>query len=261
MSSQIAGDAPMIRARGLAKAYDRLIAVDHIDLEVAPGEVFGFLGPNGAGKTTTIRMLVGMMKPTAGTVEIDGIDIAKNHLEAKSRIGFVPDRPYIYEKLTAMEFLHFVGGLFRMNAGDIEKRGAELLELFTIDHVANELVAGFSHGMRQRLIMASAFLHRPKLIVVDEPMVGLDPRGMKLVKNLFREQARTGTTIFMSTHTLDIVEEVCDRVAIIHNGRIIATGTMDELRSEAGHSARLEEIFLRLTDTEDMPDVAGVVNG
>lgn len=250
----------MITVRGLAKRYDRLLAVDHIDLDVKPGEVYGFLGPNGAGKTTTIKMIVGMMKPTAGVITVDGIDIAKNHQEAKRRIGFIPDRPYIYEKLTAMEFLHFIGGLFRMDRETIETRGAELLRLFTIDHVTHELVAGFSHGMRQRLIMASAFLHEPKLIVVDEPMVGLDPRGARLVKNLFRRKADEGTTIFMSTHTLQLAEEVCDRIAIINKGRIIATGTMDELRNQAGRSERLEEIFLRLTEEDGPPPMPGVVN-
>jgi len=251
----------VIKARGLLKKYDDLAAVDHIDLSVPPGEVFGFLGPNGAGKTTTIKMLVGMMQPTAGSFLIDDIDLQKNRDEAKSRIGFIPDRPYIYEKLTGMEFLHFVGGLYQLKNRDIDRRGGDLLGLFEIDKVREDLVSGYSHGMRQRLIMAASLLHRPKLLVVDEPMVGLDPRGAKLVKKIFREQARHGTTIFMSTHTLQVAEEVCDRISIIHQGKIIASGTVAELKAEAGTLERFEETFLTLTGQTEEQDVTGVFEG
>ncbi|MCZ7585284.1 MAG: ABC transporter ATP-binding protein [Deltaproteobacteria bacterium] len=246
----------MIHATGLVKKYGDFVAVDHIDLHVEPGLVYGFLGPNGAGKTTTIKMLVGMMQPTEGSVLIDGLDLAKDRDRAKARMGFIPDRPYIYERLTGMEFMHFIGGLFRMDGADIKKHGHDLLALFEIAHVENELVSGYSHGMRQRLIMASALLHRPRLLVVDEPMVGLDPRGAKLVKKIFREQARLGTTIFMSTHTLQVAEEICDRISIINTGKIIATGTVAELKASAGALERFEETFLQLTGAGDEQDVS-----
>lgn len=248
----------MIKVRGLVKKYGSLVAVDNIDLDVPAGCLYGFLGPNGAGKTTTIKMLVGLMQPTAGLIEIDGVNLDKERDLAKSRIGFIPDRPYIYEKLTGMEFLHFIGGLFAVDSAEVEKKGIELLHLFEIDHVRDELVAGYSHGMRQRLIIASALLHRPRVIIVDEPMVGLDPRGAKLVKKIFREQVRLGTTIFMSTHTLQVAEEVCDEISIIHHGKIIADGTVDELKTQAGSFARLEETFLHLTGQEDDQDISGI---
>ncbi|MBZ0273832.1 ABC transporter ATP-binding protein [bacterium] len=248
----------MIKVRGLVKKYDKFVAVDHIDFDVDGGVVYGFLGPNGAGKTTTIKILVGMMKPDEGLIEIDGIDLSKDREKAKSRIGFIPDRPYIYEKLTGMEFMRFIGGLFHMDESDVEKRGTELLKLFEINHVRDELVAGYSHGMRQRLIMASALLHRPRLLIVDEPMVGLDPRGARLVKKIFREQARTGVTIFMSTHTLQVAEEVCDKVSIINNGKIIATGSVAELKSDADALEQFEETFLRITGQTDEQDLSTV---
>lgn len=245
----------MIKVRRLKKIYSRLVAVDSIDLDVPAGCVFGFLGPNGAGKTTTIKMLVGMMRPSSGEIIIDGIDLAKERDRAKMRIGFIPDRPYIYEKLTGREFMQFIGGLFRMKTWDIESRGGKLLQLFEIEHVGDELVGGYSHGMRQRLIMASALLHRPRLLVVDEPMVGLDPRGAKLVKKIFREEARRGTTIFMSTHTLQVAEDICDHIVIINQGKIIASGSVAELKAEAGALTHFEETFLRLTGQEGEQDV------
>ncbi len=250
----------MIRTKNLEKHYGNLVAVGGLNLEVSAGKVFGFLGPNGAGKTTTIKMLVGMMQPTSGSIEINGVDLVKDHIEAKRQVGFIPDRPYIYEKLTGMEFLHFIGGLFRMDDGDIESRGRNLLRLFEIDHVADELVAGYSHGMRQRLIMASALLHRPKVIVVDEPMVGLDPRGAKLVKKIFRQQADAGTAVFMSTHTLAVAEEICDHIAIINKGKIIAEGSVDELKKQTGLMSRLEETFLRLTNQEEEQDITSILS-
>ena len=202
----------MIRIEGLRKQYSKVEAVKGIDLEVRPGEIFGFLGPNGAGKTTTIKMAVGMLRPTAGRVLIDGVDVAENPIEAKRVMGFIPDRPYIYGKLTGAEFLRFIAGLYRMD-GDVEARMGDLLGLFELSDWADELVEGYSHGMRQRLIFCAAFLHRPKVIVVDEPMVGLDPRAARLIKRVFREYVAQGNTIFMSTHTLEVAQQVCDRVA------------------------------------------------
>jgi ABC-2 type transport system ATP-binding protein len=240
----------MIKLVNLTKSYGRLTAVNNINLEIAEGEVFGFLGPNGAGKTTTIRMLAGLLQPTSGSALIGGYDIQKEPLKAKSLTGFIPDRPYLYEKLTAMEFMAFVAQLFEMEKAD--KRIADLLELFGLSDWKDELVENFSHGMKQRLVMASALLHHPKALVVDEPMVGLDPRGAKLVKDIFRNLAATGVSIFMSTHTLEIVEQMCTRVAIINKGNIIAEGSVEDLgRMARMPSSHLEPIFLRLTGGDE----------
>jgi len=240
----------MIKLTNLTKNYGTFTAVKSINLEVQAGEVFGFLGPNGAGKTTTIKMMAGLLQPTGGTVEIGGFDVQKDPLGAKSITGFIPDRPYLYEKLTAGEFLRFVAELYTMGAPDA--RIGELLELFGLTDWANELVENFSHGMKQRLVMASALLHEPKVLVVDEPMVGLDPRGARLVKDLFRDLAAKGVTIFMSTHTLEIVEAMCTRVAIINKGEIIAGGSVGELgRLARMENSHLEPIFLKLTGGDE----------
>ena len=236
----------MIKLINLTKTYGKLIAVNKINLEVAQGEIFGFLGPNGAGKTTTIRMMAGLLQPTDGSIFIGGHDIRKEPLEAKFITGFIPDRPFLYEKLTAAEFMHFVAALYGMKNSN--KRIRELLELFGLPEWADELVESFSHGMKQRLVMASALLHDPKVLVVDEPMVGLDPRGARLVKDLFKDLASQGVTIFMSTHTLEIVEQMCTRVAIINKGDIIAEGSVEDLgRLARMPDSHLEPIFLRLT--------------
>jgi ABC-2 type transport system ATP-binding protein len=238
----------MIQLRGLTKRYGTFTAVDAINLHVPRGQLFGFLGPNGAGKTTTLRMIAGILRPTAGTVHIDGIDVADNPTAAKSVLGYIPDRPFIYEKLTGAEFLRFVAGLYGQDGPVIERRMTELLTLFDLLEWRNELVESYSHGMRQKLIISSAFLHKPKVIVVDEPMVGLDPKAARILKDLFREYTKRGHTIMMSTHTLEVAETVCDRVAIIQGGRIRAAGPMDELYQSVGAGAKgLEELFLRLT--------------
>jgi len=249
----------MIVTKGLTKQYGSLTAVDHLDLDVRPGEVFGFLGPNGAGKTTTIKMLVGMLAPTAGEIAIDGINLLKDPLAAKRLIGFIPDRPYLYEKLTAREFLQFVGRLYDMPAEDIERFSTELLGMFELAGWAEELIENFSHGMKQRLIMSAALLHRPKVMIVDEPMVGLDPKGARLVKRILRQLASTGHTVFMSTHTLEVAEEVCDRVAIINHGKIIALGTVAELKEANATEGKLESIFLELTGGEEEADLIGML--
>ena len=238
----------MIELTALTKRYGSFTAVDAIDLRVPKGELFGFLGPNGAGKTTTLRMIAGILRPTAGTVRIGGLDISTDPIAAKRILGFIPDRPFIYEKLTGIEFLRFVGGLYSQNGKDIENRSRELLALFDLELWRDELVESYSHGMRQKLIISSALVHRPDVIVVDEPMVGLDPKAARILKDLFREYVRRGHTIMMSTHTLQVAETLCDRIGIIQNGKIRALGTMDDLRvaSEHGDSG-LEDIFLRLT--------------
>ncbi len=240
----------MIKLIHLTKTYGKLIAVDGIDLSVGKCEIFGFLGPNGAGKTTTIKMMAGLLQPSNGSAIIGGYDVQKEPLQAKSITGFIPDRPFLYEKLTATEYLHFVARLFDMQ--DPKKRISELLDLFGLNDWANELVENFSHGMKQRLVMASALLHEPKVLVVDEPMVGLDPRGARLVKDIFKDLASQGATIFMSTHTLEIVEQMCTRVAIINQGRIIAEGSVEDLgRMARMPESHLEPIFLRLTGGDE----------
>jgi len=238
----------MIRLTKLSKRYGSFTAVDAIDLHVPPGELFGFLGPNGAGKTTTLRMIAGILRPTAGQVHIGGIDLLADPIAAKSRMGFIPDRPFIYEKLTGAEFLRFVAGLYDQDGPVVEHRARELLALFDLEEWRDELVESYSHGMRQKLIISSAFVHRPEVIVVDEPMVGLDPKAARILKDLFREYTRRGHTIMMSTHTLEVAQSLCDRIAIIQNGTIRACGTMTELRASADSGTEgLEQIFLRLT--------------
>ncbi len=238
----------MIELKSLTKTYGSFVAVDAIDLFVPKGELFGFLGPNGAGKTTTLRMIAGILRPTAGSVRIAGLDLATDAMAAKAKLGFIPDRPFIYEKLTGMEFLRFVAGLYREEGERIEHRSRELLALFDLEDWRDELVESYSHGMRQKLIVSSAFVHRPDVIVVDEPMVGLDPKAARTLKDLFREYTRRGHTIMMSTHTLEVAQTMCDRIGIIQKGKIRACGTMDELRRNAERGDEgLEEIFLRLT--------------
>jgi ABC-2 type transport system ATP-binding protein len=240
----------MIKLINLTKNYGSLVAVNKINLDVARGEIFGFLGPNGAGKTTTIKMMAGLLQPTSGSILINGFDVQKDPLKAKFITGFIPDRPYLYEKLTAKEFMLFIASLYDMSKPD--KRISELLDLFGLPEWANELIENFSHGMKQRLVMASALLHDPKVLVVDEPMVGLDPRGARLVKDLFKDLAASGITVFMSTHTLEIVEQMCTRVAIINKGDIIAEGSVEDLgRMALMPESHLEPIFLKLTGGDE----------
>ncbi len=242
----------MIAIDCLNKKFGNFHAVRDLNLRIPPGEVFGFLGPNGAGKTTTIRMMVGLIKPTSGRVFIDGKDISRQPEEAKAILGFIPDRPYLYEKLTGREFLEFIADLHGLDSGDKrQKRIGELLFFFDLEDWGRELVESYSHGMRQRLIIAAALLHRPKVLIVDEPMVGLDPKGARLVKRLFFELAEKGMTIFMSTHSLEMAENMCRRIGIINEGRLIAVGTMEELREKAQSTdERLEPLFLKLTGGE-----------
>lgn len=251
----------MIRTEGLTKHYGPFHAVEDLNLTVNSGEIFGFLGPNGAGKTTTIRMLMGLIKPTAGRIWIGGFDLEREPESAKAITGFIPDRPFLYEKLTGEEFLRFVAGLYRVDHVDAERRIPDLLDFFELADWGGELIEGYSHGMKQRLAFAGALLHKPRLIVVDEPMVGLDPKGARLVKETFKRLALQGCAIFMSTHTLEIAEEVCDRIGIIQMGKIIALGNMEELRREAKADERghLENIFLTLTGGEDMEQVIRIL--
>ena len=250
----------MIRLSQLTKKYGNFTAVDAVDLHVPSGELFGFVGPNGAGKTTTLRMIAGILKPSDGTVQIAGIDIASDPIAAKSKLGFIPDRPFIYEKLTGAEFLRFVAGLYGQDGQLVERRIDELLEVFELSSWKNELVESYSHGMRQKLIISSALIHRPEVIVVDEPMVGLDPRAARLLKDLFRGFVSRGGTVLMSTHTLEIAEALCDRIAIIQGGKIVAAGTMAELRAQtASGNIGLEDLFLRLTGGAAAKELAAVL--
>jgi ABC-2 type transport system ATP-binding protein len=237
----------MIEIASLSKRYGSFTAVRALDLVVPAGELFGFLGPNGAGKTTTMRMIAGILQPTGGTIRIAGHDLLADPLRAKRALGFIPDRPFIYEKLTGIEFLRFSAGLYGEEGSAVEHRSQELLALFDLDPWRDELVESYSHGMRQKLIIASAFVHRPSVIVVDEPMVGLDPKSSRTLKDLFAEYTRRGHTVMMSTHTLEIAEGMCDRIGIMQRGELVACGTMDEIRSASGMDDALEDIFLRLT--------------
>jgi ABC-2 type transport system ATP-binding protein len=251
---------PMIAITDLVKRYGSFTAVDGVSLDVSPGEIHGFLGPNGAGKTTTIRMIAGLLKPTSGTILVNHHDLATHPEQAKASLGFIPDRPFIYEKLTAGEFLRFHAGLYGLDDAMVNGRVKEMLDIFELGRWENDLVESFSHGMKQRLVMTAAFLHRPRAVLVDEPMVGLDPRGARLIKDVFRRMSENGVAILMSTHTLEVAEEMCDRISIILKGRIIARGTVDELRAVAGHPDRqLTEVFLRLTGGSALQEIDEVL--
>jgi ABC-2 type transport system ATP-binding protein len=241
----------MIRVENLSKRFQRTLAVDHIDLEVPPGEIMGFLGPNGAGKTTTIKVLSGLLKPTSGSVRLSGFDLARDAVSAKTISAYIPDKPFIYEKLTGREFLRFIGNLWGLDGNVIEKKIESLMELFSMSEWMDDLIEGYSHGMKQKTVMAQALLHDPKIIIVDEPMVGLDPKSIRLVGEILISLAKKGTTIFMSTHTLSHAQEMCDRIGIINRGRLVAAGSIDDLMT-AAHTKRreLEEIFFTLTEEE-----------
>jgi ABC-2 type transport system ATP-binding protein len=242
----------MIRLINLTKYYGKLAAVDDLSLEVPAGEIFGFLGPNGAGKTTTIRTMMGILKPTSGRIVLGEYDILAEPQKAKAICGFIPDRPFIYEKLSGQEFLTFVGKLHGMDPPRLQRRSAELLEFLELTAWRDELVEGYSHGMKQRLVVCAALIHEPRILVIDEPMVGMDPKGARALKDLFRALAERGTTIFLSTHSIAVAEEICHRIAIIRKGRLIACGTMAEIRQRTGGAnGNLESVFLELTREQE----------
>ncbi len=237
----------MIKLINLTKDFKTTLAVNRLNLEVAAGEIYGFIGPNGAGKTTTIRMMGGIIEPTDGKILIGGIDVSRNPVGAKKIIGFVPDRPFLYEKLTGMEFLKFIADLYRVDLRVFSRRAPELLEQFALWQWKDEIVEAYSHGMKQRLIIAAALLHDPRVMVIDEPMVGLDPEAVRMVRDILKGLARQNVTIFVSTHTLSLAEDLCDRIGVIHKGTLLAQGTVAELNLAAKTGeARLEEVFLTL---------------
>ena len=249
----------MIRLSRVHKRYGANEAVKNLSLHVPAGELFGFLGPNGAGKTTTIKMIAGLLQPTSGSIFLAGHDLNREPVKAKAALGFIPDRPFLYEKLSGTEFLRFVAGIYGFDGNGLNRRIDELLALVELSHVRAELIESFSHGMKQRLVMAAAFVHEPKVLVVDEPMVGLDPKGARLIKRVFREYCADGNTIFVSTHTLEVAQELCDRIGIIVNGELVECGTMDELKIRAQTDEHdLEHIFLKLTGGEGFKEAQEV---
>lgn len=241
----------MIRTENLTKRFGDTVAVDALNLQIEAGEFFCFLGPNGAGKTTTTKMLTGLLHPTSGRAQIGGHDIQLEPLAAKRLIGYIPDHPFLYEKLTGREFMHFVAGLYQLSENHVANDIEELLELFGVRDVGDQLVEDYSHGMRQKLSFASCFLHRPKVIIVDEPWVGLDPKNIRFVKDYLKQKTREGAAVFMSTHTLSIAEEIADRIGIIHQGRLMHLGTVPEIKALVATSGTLEDVFLELTREEE----------
>lgn len=245
----------MIEAIHLTKKYESLIAVDDLNLQIGE-ELFVFLGPNGAGKTTTIKMMTGLVRPTFGTVRIHGFDLLEQPIEAKQLFGLVPDTPVLYDKLSLREFLQFIANLYEVDRPTFQRRFSNLIELFDLESRVDDLIQDFSHGMRQKAILAAALIHDPKVLFLDEPTVGLDPKSARNLKDLLRGLVMKGTTVFMSTHILEIAEVMCDRVAIIDKGKIIACGTMEELRLQSRQRDKsLEEIFLELTGGSEYDEV------
>lgn len=237
----------MIKISNLTKQFGSKLAVNNLNLEIKKGELFGFLGPNAAGKTTTIKLLTGLLKPTQGSVSIHGYDINKDYIKARSILSYIPDEPYLYERLTGREFLRFTSEIYLLDESESKKKREELLELFDMARDADKLIEEYSHGMRQKIVICAALIHSPEVIIVDEPMVGLDPRSSRIIKDIFKERVNSGAIIFMSTHTLSVAEEICDRVGIIDKGNLVALGTIDELKKLSGVDGKLEEIFLKLT--------------
>ena len=250
----------MIELLHLVKKFGDLTAVNDVCLEIPRGQFFAVLGPNAAGKTTTLKLLVGLMRPTSGSARIGGFDIQSHPLEARQRMAFVPDFPFLYEKLTPWEFFRFTGQLFRMEEDQIRTRGRELIGRFNLEDYVNKPVEGLSHGTRQRVAIVSALLHDPEVFIIDEPMVGLDPQHARVVKDVLKERSLRGMTVLVSTHQLSVAEEMADRIGIIHQGRLIAVGTGEELRRQSGQAGALEDVFLALTGQEAEPLPVPTIN-
>lgn len=256
---------PLIRTENLVKVYGDKPAVQGVSFQVYGGEIFGFLGPNGAGKTTTIKMIAGLLKPTSGRVFVGGFDVQVQPQQAKAISGYVPDEPNLYAKLTGRELLRFVGELYGMRREQVDRRIDELLRVFALNEAGDDTIDSYSHGMQQKTALASALVHDPRVLVLDEPTVGLDPKSARLIKDILRQMAERGAAVFLSTHILEIAERMCDRIGIIHRGRLISVGTMDELRTGSGNlnagggAASLEDIFLSLTGGAEYAEIAEVL--
>jgi len=253
------GNSTLIETQHLVKRYGDKVAVSDVSFEVHAGEVFGFLGPNGAGKTTTIKMIVGLLQPTSGTVKVGGYDIQTQPLLAKAASGYVPDTPNLYPKLSGRELLRFVGDLFEMERQQVDRRIDELLRLFDLVDAGNDPIDSYSHGMQQKTALAAALMHDPKVLVLDEPTVGLDPRSARLIKDMLRQLANRGAAVFLSTHILEIAERMCDRIGIINQGQLIAVGGMEELRALGKGETSLEDIFLSLTGGAEYAEITEVL--
>jgi len=249
----------LIETDHLTKKFGEKIAVDDASFQVHGGEIFGFLGPNGAGKTTTLKMLVGLLKPTDGTARIAGYDIQTQPLQAKALSGYVPDEPNLYSKLSARELLRFVGDLYQLHPAQVARRTDELLRLFDLTSAGDDLIESYSHGMQQKTSLAAALLHDPAVLILDEPTVGLDPKSARLIKDILRQIAERGAAIMLSTHILEIAERMCDRIAIINHGKLIAIGTLEELRTLGRGETSLEDIFLELTGGAEYAEIAEVL--
>ncbi|HVN53113.1 MAG TPA: ABC transporter ATP-binding protein [Anaerolineaceae bacterium] len=249
----------LIEAQHLVKRYGDKVAVDDVSFDVYAGEIFGFLGPNGAGKSTTIRMIVGLLQPTSGLVKVSGFDVQAQPVQAKSTTGYVPDEPNLYSKLTARELLRFVADFYDLDPAQAVRRIDELLRLFDLAEAGDDQIDSYSHGMQQKTALAAALMHTPRVLVLDEPTVGLDPKSARLIKDILRQLADRGSAVFLSTHILEIAERMCDRIGIIHKGRLVAVGTMDELRAMGQGETTLEDIFLQLTGGAEYAEIAEVL--
>jgi ABC-2 type transport system ATP-binding protein len=243
----------MIELLEVSKAYGTKLAVDRLSLTVGRGELFAFLGPNGAGKTTTIKLMCGLLFPSAGRVRIGGFDLQAQGEQARRLISYVPDQPFVYERLTGREFLQFIAGMYGMDPVRTERRTREVIQTFRLHEFVDDLTQNYSHGMRQRTVFAAALLHEPEVLIVDEPTVGLDPPSVRLLKDLLRREADRGVTVFLSTHSLDVAQELAARIGIVHHGRLIGCGTLDDLRKQAALDGSLEEVFLALVEEETAP--------
>jgi ABC-2 type transport system ATP-binding protein len=240
----------MIELKDVSKRYGNKVAVQHLDLTIEPGELFAFLGPNGAGKTTTIKMICGLLYPTTGTVRVGGFDMQNQGDRARQLISYLPDVPYLYEKLTGREFLQFIADMYGLAPDHARRKIEEVIGMFELGDFVDDLTERYSHGMRQRTVFASGLIHEPRVLIVDEPTVGLDPASVRKLKNILLDQVRNGTTVFLSTHSLDIVQELAGRIGIIHHGHMISCGPLESLRKQASHNGTLEEVFLKLTEEE-----------
>jgi ABC-2 type transport system ATP-binding protein len=244
----------MIELHEVTKKYGTKTAVDRLSLHIPPGELFAFLGPNGAGKTTTIKLMCGLLFPTAGTIRIGGLDLSRDGDRARQMISYVPDQPYLYEKLTGREFLQFIADMYAMDSESGSRRMEEMIQLFDLDDFVDDVTERYSHGMRQRTVFAAALLHQPQVLIVDEPTVGLDPRSVRLLKDLLRREVNRGVTVFLSTHSLDIAQELADRIGIVDHGHLVSCGTLDTLRRQAALDGSLEDVFLKLTAQAAVPN-------